>query len=68
MGVRTFEVMNFYSSREAVLRAQRAFPDVQFRYIIGPNQNWSLDNLDYISKYFNLVPISYSSHQIKKQW
>ena len=33
---RVYKVYNYFSSRQGLIRAQRAYPNVQFRHIIGP--------------------------------
>lgn len=34
---RSLEVTNYYSARDGVLKAQKAFPEVHFRNIVGPS-------------------------------
>lgn len=61
MGYRTYEVMSYFTAKEGLLHAQRAYPDVKFRNIVGPKQTWSLDSI------FKWIPINYSSHEVQRQ-
>jgi hypothetical protein len=44
---RSITVLNYFSAKQGLIRAQRANPNVQFRYIIGPKNSAS----------FKMVPI-----------
>ena len=61
MGYRTYEVMSYFTAKEGLLHAQRAYPDVKFRNIVGPKQTWSLDSI------FKWIPINYSSNEVQRQ-
>lgn len=37
MGLRFFRIANYYGVMDGLLRAQFAYPDVQFRYVVGPS-------------------------------
>mmetsp|Transcript_17696 Transcript_17696/g.29925 ORF Transcript_17696/g.29925 Transcript_17696/m.29925 type:complete len:273 (+) Transcript_17696:211-1029(+) len=41
VGSRSFQIMNYYERMFGVLRAQSGHPDVEFRYIIGPEREMS---------------------------
>lgn len=58
VGLRSLEVINYYTALDGVIKAQRAFPDVQFRNIIGPTDSWKSWNPDtWMRKLLNFVPI-----------
>ena len=44
---RSMEVVNYYGARDGILKAQKAYPKVQFRNIVGPNQSWTTFDLDH---------------------
>ena len=44
---RTLKIMNYFTAKQSFIRAHRANPKVNFRYVIGPETNPS----------FKLVPI-----------
>jgi len=65
MGIRSYEVVNFYTARKALLNAQIAYPSVTFRHVVGPKtswRDWSFDQL--YRQLFQWVPISYSKAEI----
>jgi hypothetical protein len=66
MGLRTYDVMNYYTARQALLDAQIAYPSVTFRHVVGPKSSWTEKTMDKIYKWiFNWVPISYSPNVVK---
>lgn len=68
MGIRSLEVMNYYTALDGVIKAQRAFPKVSFRNIVGPTDSWTDLDIDHqIRKFTSFVPISYSPLEIKTQ-
>lgn len=68
MGIRSLEVINYYTALDGVIKAQRAFPEVKFRNIIGPTDSWTSLDLDHqLRKFTSFVPISYSSTEVKTQ-
>lgn len=48
MLLRVWEVYSYYSAKAGLMRAQRLFPAIDFRYVIGPKNTPSI---------FELVPI-----------
>ena len=47
MGIRSLEVINYYTALDGVIKAQRAFPKVQFRNIVGPTDSWTSLDIDH---------------------
>ena len=47
MAWRSMEVVNYFGARDGIIKAQRAYPKVQFRNIVGPNQSWTTFDLDH---------------------
>jgi predicted acylesterase/phospholipase RssA len=41
MAKRSMDVVNYYSARDGILNAQKAYPQAYIRNIIGPNQSWT---------------------------
>ena len=37
MGIRSLEVLHYFEARDGLLKAQRAYPDVTFRTVVGPS-------------------------------
>lgn len=65
MGLRSYEVVNYYSARKALLNAQLAYPTVTFRHVVGPKTSWYDWSVDQFYKTFiNWVPISYSKAEV----
>jgi len=64
MGMRALDLMSYYTSRQGLSYAQKAYPDVTFRYIVGPkaHHSWIDKAFEFFEGYFNWVPISYSSN------
>ena len=68
MGLRTYEVMSYYTARKALLNAQIAYPAVSFRHVVGPKTSWRQLSLDQLYRsLFQLVPISYSEREVSLQ-
>lgn len=65
MGYRSYEVLNYYSARKALINAQMAYPTVTFRNVVGPKSSWSDWSFDQIYRWmFQWVPISYSKAEV----
>lgn len=68
MGLRTYEVMSYFSARKAILNAQIAYPAVTFRNVVGPKTSWRHLTLDQMYRSLvQLVPISYSKLEVAQQ-
>jgi len=68
MGLRSYEVMNYYSARQALLNAQIAYPSVMFRHVVGPKRSWTEKTMDQAYKWmFHWVPIAYSKSDVGVQ-
>lgn len=65
MGIRSYEVVNFYTARKALLNAQIAYPSVTFRNVVGPKSSWRDWSFDQLYRnFFQWVPISYSKAEV----
>mmetsp|Transcript_17933 Transcript_17933/g.30505 ORF Transcript_17933/g.30505 Transcript_17933/m.30505 type:complete len:285 (+) Transcript_17933:190-1044(+) len=68
MGWRTYTLMNYYKTFDGVIKAQKYFPDVQFRSMVGPKFSWvSLLENDLSRRLTQFVPIAYDQTQVKNQ-
>lgn len=68
MGLRTYEVMSYFTARKAILNAQIAYPSVTFRNVVGPKASWWRVTLgDLFSRMFKMIPISYSAQDVASQ-
>lgn len=68
MGLRSYEVVSYFSARKAILNAQIAYPAVSFRNVVGPKTSWRNLSLDQLYRsLFHLVPISYSKLEVTLQ-
>ena len=49
MGGRTFEVRTYYAYRKPFMTTQRAFPKVNYRYVLGPKSDSGVFDLNFIA-------------------
>lgn len=67
MGLRSYEVMNYYTARKALLNAQIAYPSVTFRHVVGPKSTWTERTMDQMYNWmFQWVPIAYSKTEVQR--
>jgi hypothetical protein len=52
MGIRFFRIANYYGVMDGLLRSQFAYPDVKFRYAIGPSQSLPKTRNPLVKLYF----------------
>lgn len=68
MGLRTYEVMSYFTARKAILNAQIAYPAITFRNIVGPKASWWRISLGQLwNRFFKVIPISYSTSDVSTQ-
>lgn len=63
---RTHEIMKYYGSREGIIHAQRAYPGVTFRHIVGPKGSAGIDFEYLMRKFFEWVPINYNTKDVSR--